>query len=1266
VGDVGALDRSLVGASGSSDLTGQGIDNLTGKLLQMAGAIASALALKKLVTTGIEYNETIAKSEIGIATLISSFYQVTDAQGNVLKGQEAFNVAQDEAAKVMEKLEIANFETAAELGTLVQAFQAAITPASALGMSLDQVQEITVGVTQAMTSMGKPLYQLRGEIQQLLEGRINPTISPTALAIVQLKDGTVEAYKAAMKAGTAYEYLKERLDTVEIGGRAAADTLGVSWSNVMDVIGKTVGNLTKETFVEIVKGLHGIQDSIMEVDQATGKLKLSESFSEAAQSLGELTKTTMEAVKWAIDFYKEHYEGINTIVSLTVKVGGLIAVYASLSKIISITKKSYIELHAISSASWYAQNIKGLKDMIQWLGVGNGIAGYFKTATGFAGKFSAALTAGIPIMAAATAAGFALSKSLEALIDGSARAYEKQRALEDAAINADAAIRLQSKLIAEGLQVYDKLNKQWVGIGKGLTLTNEAAAEFYSILKSNRSEAEGFLEWLDKTVKVQDLGRLSLGELKDLMQAYRDETGKATSGVEGLNSAHEQFTEEIVKSTTPALEDLISAHKYLVQQAEKAAEMEKQLSDAMDDAFTLITAKGKNFAEVFEVAQAVIGYTAQKTQKSTKEMSDGMQQFSQLTEETFQHLFDDVLSGNFEGLDALADDVFDSIATMFANMWTKMVTDAITGQKTISQSMKDMGQFGQYGMAFSGGSLFGQILGGSGIGGGVGGLAGQGISDLLGSTGPWGAIIGSVLGSVLEQIFSGTQAAIAKIRYQGGVFVVDAEEEIASEAEKQMQYLLDQTVGTILDSYQDVFSDLGVQWDDVLGEMGANMRQALLDSVFKTNGTGNVWWKIEKDDSDEVAKRFQQFLSGELEAIYFDLIDGILGTAISSWGVADAKIDQLMGYWSSLPGEKIRESIAGYVEVLTGLTDALDILSMNSEQLTAHVQDVSNVSFEEYFQSIFDKFVLLGQQIQDAVSIDFQIEKGQQLYSLWQSYYQTQITYMNQLLSIQNQISSSAASQREQLERLGLTSEQLIARDFSQINDLLDALYATADPTEAASLFQQIQSLISDILSQSGENSTAYQSQLLSILGEAEAQAKDVTQGLIDSIVQDNAAIYDEVFGALGDFKDVIEDLIGGGYGSGGFTDLGDSTGVLKGDFDALDDEVTQVTSAFRGLYESMTGIASPGGKGKSIDSFQASMIGGRTWSSPPPMNVPNYQQIIVKPPPINVEVKEGEVKVNVQHQFNMDLCMEAILDLAENRMVNVARDNPDIFVKEM
>lgn len=239
---------------------------LVGVLAAFTLAREAVNGFRNLLALSIRFNSSVEQSQLGIAGIITAVGEVRDEQGRLLQGAEAFAAAQGEARRQQQLLRTDALRTTATFEELIDVFQIATGPGLAEGLGLDQIRQLSVGISQAASAIGLEQRQLSEEIRALLTGNIRATTT----RIAQVLNLSNEDIRAAQEQGQLFELLNERLSGFALAAEGAARTVPGLLARINDAIGLTAGRAGIELFEELRVSLQGIFDLLTQVETVDG------------------------------------------------------------------------------------------------------------------------------------------------------------------------------------------------------------------------------------------------------------------------------------------------------------------------------------------------------------------------------------------------------------------------------------------------------------------------------------------------------------------------------------------------------------------------------------------------------------------------------------------------------------------------------------------------------------------------------------------------------------------------------------------------------------------------------------------------------------------------------------------------------------------------------------------------------------------------------------------------------------------------------------
>ena len=212
---------------------------------------------------GIQSNAEWEQSRIGIASVIAAINTLTDAQGNILTGQDAYNAALNISEQAMNRMKIMGLETTATTGELVAGFQQLVGPASAAGLNMEQTLSFTTQMAKALDAIGIPFNQLSAEGRSLLDGTIVPAQDRLATTLGITGD-MVRDWK---QQGVLAQKLMSYLEPYALAGGDVAKTWAGVTSNMQDALNTLSGTATQGLYENLKAAAQEFTDSIVDVNQ---------------------------------------------------------------------------------------------------------------------------------------------------------------------------------------------------------------------------------------------------------------------------------------------------------------------------------------------------------------------------------------------------------------------------------------------------------------------------------------------------------------------------------------------------------------------------------------------------------------------------------------------------------------------------------------------------------------------------------------------------------------------------------------------------------------------------------------------------------------------------------------------------------------------------------------------------------------------------------------------------------------------------------------
>lgn len=310
------------GGGGANLSEGLGIGKLVGGLT-LAGLATQAItaafselksAVADVVAEGLKMNEFLETSKFGIATSIQAQYELRDAQGQILTGQDAYNAALKLSEDQMKQIRIAGLETAATSQELVKSFQTAMAVSASQNITdLNKVRQLTVDVTNAATALGVSQAEVPTAIRGIITGR---EVEENTLARILV--GTGAQVRLWQQQGVLLDKLNERLKDYSEGAKQAASSWAVVKSNIEETFQVFSGEVTSGLFDQLRNASNDALKGMFD----TKNLGISEQFS-------AITATV-----------KSMFDGIGVVIADSIKGG--VALFQDINKYL-VDNASYID-----------------------------------------------------------------------------------------------------------------------------------------------------------------------------------------------------------------------------------------------------------------------------------------------------------------------------------------------------------------------------------------------------------------------------------------------------------------------------------------------------------------------------------------------------------------------------------------------------------------------------------------------------------------------------------------------------------------------------------------------------------------------------------------------------------------------------------------------------------------------------------------------------------------------------------------------------------
>lgn len=298
---IGALAAAAVGFLGLAASVGVG-----------------ALALTQIAQIGLQVQRQLEQVRLGIAAVITSLAGMK-VDSIPVAGAEKFRVAMGLAADQLKKLQVDAINTTATFGQIAPAFQAAIAPGLAAGLTLDQIRGVTVKIVQAAGAIGLPLEQVNQEVRAILEGTINE--DARLAKVLGISNKMVASWKAQ---GTLAEELNKRLAGFAIAGEEAAQTMDGLTSNLQEALDvfstqATAGafDALKEEFKRLLPQLFDFKSAGLQAQFKSLASLADDVLTRLVRVAGAIAQDIVGALRRAAGFVEQNRALIDDVLNLT-------------------------------------------------------------------------------------------------------------------------------------------------------------------------------------------------------------------------------------------------------------------------------------------------------------------------------------------------------------------------------------------------------------------------------------------------------------------------------------------------------------------------------------------------------------------------------------------------------------------------------------------------------------------------------------------------------------------------------------------------------------------------------------------------------------------------------------------------------------------------------------------------------------------------------------------------------------------------------------
>lgn len=433
------------------------------------------------------------------------------------------------------------------------------------------------------------------------------------------------------------------------------------------------------------------------------------------------------------------------------------------------------------------------------------------------------------------------------------------------------------------------------------------------------------------------------------------------------------------------------------------------------------------------------------------------------------------------------------LAKGLSGLWTKALTDILLNGKSVAEQLQALfksihvknadGKTDYLGTALQGaglgaavGGLFAKPTNYAGEGGAIGGAAGAVIGAYFGNPAVGAAIgsaIGSAVGSMLQKGKDSIQVAI-----RNGIVSV-TEKGISAKARMDVETQVQRKVKEEIKG-----------WQAILDIFPEHVRDYLKSKKLATPQL-NLSGGVESADLTDLSalNSLADFIGNDLPEAALGAYRGAITIALGQLGVGSTRISDLFAYLGTLQGKELREAITRYVKVVLAEADIRAKLGASFETKVELAKTYGRAKpATEQLSAISAAIDETVARMAGLTDIEDIIGAQEELNRLSQQYYDLQLQSLAHILQVQQQVTSSFAQLREQIQLAGKDDQGKADYFFRKILDLRGALEHTTDSDEIGRLTQQIQQYISQAFGLAPDNAEM-RSKLLDIIDDVESIA---------------------------------------------------------------------------------------------------------------------------------------------------------------------------------
>lgn len=244
-------------------------------------------ALSTAMTSSFNLAKSIETNSVGIAGILTSAYKLN---GKQMEWNDALKVSRT----IINDLSKDALATSASVGELVETFRALLGPAGQAGMSISQIENLSVVGTNAVKSLGLGPDQYVQELRDLVQGGIRSSSSTLATSL-GIADKDID--KAKNSSEGLYNFLMDKMKGFKIASEKTADTVQGAYDQITESITYGVMEGQQGLFDYIRNNLNDIKESIIFIDDKTKKVTINDQLMRDTERISNGIKDTAETFK---------------------------------------------------------------------------------------------------------------------------------------------------------------------------------------------------------------------------------------------------------------------------------------------------------------------------------------------------------------------------------------------------------------------------------------------------------------------------------------------------------------------------------------------------------------------------------------------------------------------------------------------------------------------------------------------------------------------------------------------------------------------------------------------------------------------------------------------------------------------------------------------------------------------------------------------------------------------------------------------------------